>query len=244
MKGLQIHLLCQTAFALILALACPDIISQEVTDADYISAAGSPESDPAWIEPCPYLMESAVTERPDPNTLKTPEIPKVSFSVSTGMMLGFGGDSYRFGTAYVAPAVSAYLTPRLRVRAGGMIFLNTFGTPYPEAGQPSGSSGSLNNNLAVFVAADYFVTDRLTITGTYYKMPEHILFRQTVAPEVYNRYSGRYALPSESMSLGLNYRIAKSLYFGAELRFSNDYQPWFSPAPPFPGVIQYDPLLW
>ena len=116
-----------------------------------------------------------------------------------------------FTTAYIAPAVAYNISPRLRVRAGGLIFFNSFYNPAVGSTQSGESSAGMWNNMALFVAADYFVTDRMTITGSYYKIPENTLFRQSAAPEVYNRYNTYYTVPSESMSLGLNYKITKGL---------------------------------
>jgi len=134
----------------------------------------------------------------------------------------------------MAPAVSYQISPRLRVRAGGLV------TSY-RSGE---STAGIRDNVALFVAADYFVTDRMILTGSYYKLPENSLFRQSTTPEVYNRTNALYAVPSESMSLGLNYKITKGLSFGAEFRFSNGYQPSLNPYPFMPGYTPYDPLTW
>jgi hypothetical protein len=230
MKGLLFQTTCRKAITVFLLTVCLIGKGQEATEGDF-------GSDPAFIG-------TVLTEKSDPNTLITPEIKKVSFSFSTGMMLGISGYKNNFTASYIAPAVAYNVSPRLRVRAGGLIFFNSFCNPVAASPQSGESSAGFRDNLALFVAADYFVTDRLTLSGSYYKLPENFLFRQRVAPEVYNRYNTYYNIPSESMSLGLNYEITKGFYVGAEFRFSNHYQPCLNPYPLMPGITSYDPLYW
>jgi hypothetical protein len=205
MKGFLFQTACRTAIVIFLLAACLIGKGQEASEEDF-------NSDPAF-------MGTVLTENPDQNTLKTPEIRKVSFSFSTGMMLGTMGMKNNFAAAYIAPAVAYNISPRLRVRAGALVFFNSFYHPAVASSQSAESPAGLRNNLALFVAADYFITDRISITGSYY-------------------------IPSESMSLGLNYRIAKGFYIGAEFRFSNDYQPSLNSYPLLPGNTPYNPLYW
>lgn len=225
MKGFLFQTAGRKAITLILLAACFTGKGQEASEEDFNTDAA-------------YLV-SGLTENPDPNTLKTPEISKVSFSFATGMMLGTAGSKNNFATAYIAPAVAYNISPRLRLRAGGLIFFNSFYNPAVASTHTGESSAEMWNNMALFVAADYFVTDRMTITGSYYKMPENYLFRQSAVPEVYNRYNTYYTIPTESMSLGLNYKIAKGFYIGAEIMLSNGYQPALNPYPLLPGYTPY-----
>jgi len=225
MKGIHFQTTGRNAITLILLFASFTGKGQEVSEEDF-------SSDPSFLV-------SGLTDKPDPNTLKTPEISKVSFSLTTGMMLGTAGSNTHFATAYIAPTVSYNISPRLRIRAGGLIFFNSFYNPAPASAQTGESSTGMWNNMALFVAADYFITDRMILTGSYYKMPENNLFRQSAMPEVYNRYTPYYAIPSESMSLNLNYKIAKGFYIGATVIFSNDYQPSLNPYPLLPGNTPY-----
>jgi hypothetical protein len=225
MKGFLFQTAGRKAITLILLFVSFTGKGQEVSEEDF-------SSDPSFLV-------SGLTDKPDPNTLKTPEISKVSFSLTTGMMLGTAGSNTNFAAAYIAPAVAYNISPRLRIRAGGLIFFNSFYNPAVASAPTGESSAGMWNNMALFVAADYFVTDRMTITGSYYKMPENNPFRQSAMPEVYNRYNTYYTIPSESMSLGLNYKIAKGFYIGAEIILSNDYQPSLNPYPLLPGYTPY-----
>jgi hypothetical protein len=87
----------------------------------------------------------------------------------------------------------------------------------------------------------------MTITGSYYKMPVNNFFMQNAVPDVYNRYNTYYSDPSESMSLGLNYKIAKGFYFGAQVILSNGYQPSLNPIRVLPLLQDsnpYNTLYW
>ena len=231
MKGLLCQTACRKIVTLFLLTVCLTGKGQEASEGDF-------NSDPGTSSP-------VLTEKPDPNTLKTPEISKVSFSLSTGMMLETAGTNYNFATAYIAPAVAYNISPRLRIRAGGLIFFNSFHNTTFSSYQTGESSAGMWNNMALFVAADYFVTDRMTLSGSYYKMPENYLFQQSAVPEVYNRYNMYYNYPAESMSLGLNYRIAKGFYFGAGIIFSNGYPSYsLNPYPLLPGCNPTQSLYW
>jgi hypothetical protein len=190
------------------------------------------------------FINSDEASKTDHNTLKAPEISKVGFSVSTGMILLSAGHGNYYSTAYLAPSVSYNLNRRLRVRAGAFVCLNTFSLGRSESTVPGTSSARSSNNPGFFVAVDYFAGDRLMITGTYYKNPGNLLFQNSIQPEVYNRTAGYQYRPSESMSLGMNYRIAKGIYVGAEFRISNYDQPYFNPYRYIPGESQYNALIW
>ncbi|MBN1416752.1 MAG: hypothetical protein JW973_16770 [Bacteroidales bacterium] len=213
-----------------LLLACFCLMGQESYPGDYIS-------DPAYIKP-------VLTEEQDPNVLKVPKIKKVDFSFATGMIVGTIGHDNYFGTAYIAPAISYNISPRMRIRAGSLIFLSSYYKPSHASIQSGEFSAGSPNLGALFIAADYFVTNRMILTGTYFKMPENNLFQRKIAPEVYNRYKPYYNVPSESMSIGLNYKVTKGFSIGAEFRISNNYQPLLSPYPYESGYPQYYPSYW
>jgi hypothetical protein len=141
MKGNLFRTVCRKAIPLFLLAACFTGKGQEASE-------GDSGSDPEYISP-------VLTGKSDPNTLKTPEISKVSFSVSTGMILGTAGTQNNFATAYIAPAVTYNISPRLRIRAGGLIFFNSFTNTALSSSQTGESSAGMWNNLALFVAADY-----------------------------------------------------------------------------------------
>jgi hypothetical protein len=230
MKFFPFHQRRLQAVMFFLLVACCYGKGQETYQEDFTS-------DPAYISPIS-------TEKSDPNILTTPEIKKVSFSFTTGMVFGSAIQHNYFATAFIAPAIAYNISPRLRVRAGGLIFFNSFYKPLNASSQPGALSTNPLNHVALFVAADYFITDRLTFTGTYYKIPENDLFQPKMTPEVIIRYQPYYSLPSESMSLGLNYKITKGFSIGAEVRFSNNYQPSLSPYPCGPGYPQNNPVYW
>jgi len=206
-----------------LMVTCFCVKAQETVDRDFIS-------DPASLYP--VLAESS-----DVNVLQPPVIKKVSFSFSTGMVLVAGGQKEYFATAYAAPAIAYNISPRVRIRAGGLIFLNSFYSSSEVLTQPAPS-----NRIALFLAADYFINDRVTLTGSYYKIPGDAFLQAKAPAEAYKQNTPYYTVPSESMSLGLNYKITKGFSVGAEFRISNHYQPSLSPyGPAFPS---HTPVYW
>ncbi|MBN2274618.1 MAG: hypothetical protein JXK95_09820 [Bacteroidales bacterium] len=208
---------------------CPDIKGQEISVEDI-------NSDPDYIN-------AVFAEESDPNPLKTPAIKKVGFSFSTGMILLAGGHDNFFTTSYVAPAIAYNISPRFRIRAGCIIFFNSFYKPSFTASQPGSFPAKSLSQTAFFVALDYLLTNRLTLTGSYYKNPENGLFYHGMTSEMTNRYRPGYYMPSESMSLGLNYEITKGFSIGAEFRVSGNYQPALSPYNE-PFHPQYNNLYW
>lgn len=213
------------AVLVFMLVTCITLKGQENPEGDF-------DSDPDYLYP-------GLAESSDINVLQAPEIKKVSFSFSTGMMLVVAGQKNYFTTAYAAPAIAYNISPRLRIRAGSLIFLNSFYGPSEVPSQPGPSS-----RIALFLSADYFINDRVTLTGTYYKIPE-VAFLQPRAPsEVYNRNAANYYIPSESMSLGLHYKITQGFSVGAEFRISNHYQPSLNPYPFGPVFPSYDQVYW
>lgn len=229
MKDSLLHQVYLITISLSLLFICSDIKGQEISGEDI-------SSDPDYVN-------SVFTEESDPNPLKTPVIKRVGFSFSTGMILMSGGHNNVLSTSYAAPAIAYNISPRFRIRAGSVIFFNSFYRPYITESQQGDFSTKPLSQAAFFVAADYLVTKRLTVTGTYYKNPENGLFYHGLTSEIMNRNPSGYYMPAESMSLGLNYEIIKGISIGAEFRVSSSYQPALSPytAPFYP---QYNQLYW
>jgi hypothetical protein len=230
MKGLFYRISIRTGMAISVLAISLNSIGQEYTEEDL-------SSDPDYIG-------SFLNEKSDPNTLKTPEIKKVSFYISTGMMLGTAGNKANFAASYLAPSLSYNVSPRFRIRVGGLLFFNSFYNPAISSSLSEESSSRLTDNLALFVAADYFLSDRITVTGSLYRLPEYSIFGSGMAPQVYNRNNAYYRMPSESMSLGLNYKIFPGLSIGAEFRFSNDNSYYLYTPAFMPGTGLYDPAYY
>jgi hypothetical protein len=188
-----------------------------------------------------FFIDSLSTADYSQNILKVPALKKVDFSFNTGLMVGITGKKNYFTATYFAPSVVYNTGSRLRIKAGGMIYLNSFNSPPEPVSQAEVYPVGPMHQFALFVAADYFITNRLTLTGTVYKTLVNDPVQQKKAPEVYNRYAATYRLPSQYMSLGLNYRITRGLTLGAEVRFSDQYQPGFNLFPQYP---QSSPLYW
>ena len=192
----------------------------------------------------PFFFDSLSTVDYSQNILKVPVLKKVDFTFNTGIMMGITGKKDYFTATYFAPSVVCNTGSRFRIKAGAMFYLNSFNSsPDPVSQAEVYPAGSMHQ-VALFAAADYFITNRLTLTGTVYKTLVNDPVLQKEAPEVYNRFPATYRLPSQSVSLGLNYKIIRGLTIGAEVRFSDQYRPGFYNDSFFPGYPQFSPLLW
>lgn len=181
-----------------------------------------------------FFPDSVLSVDHSQAVLKTPVLKKINFAVNTGIIAGKIGKNNAFAAAYLAPSVFMNVSPKLRVNAG-LIYLNSFsGLSNAEA-----LSFMPGNQLAVFASADYFINHRLTLTGSVYKRLDIDQSGQTDRPQVYNRYMAAYRMPSQSMSLGVTYRITKGLTIGAEIRYTDQYpegfytNPYRQPVSPF-----------
>jgi hypothetical protein len=167
----------------------------------------------------------------DKNPLSVPVIRKVDFSMNTGMMLITGGKNNTYTATYLAPAASFCLSPRLRIRAGALMMFSPAEGFMVSASQPETASRSFSGQMSVFAAADYLVTPRLTLSGSFYKAVWDEPFRQHTEIQALNRHYSPYRMPTQSYSLGVNYKISNGISIGAEFRFSDQYQqiPGFFP---------------
>jgi hypothetical protein len=230
MRNLLFRRDCQKAAMVFLLLLSYSVKGQEITEEHFTS-------DRDYLNP-------GLVEKSDINVLKTPEIKKVSFSFSTGMVLMTAGQRNNVATTYVAQAIAYNVSPRLRFRAGSLIFMNNFYQSSESSSLQEPLLKSYANRIALFFAADYFINERITVTGTYYKIPGDKFFQPGTPSDSYLRYPAVYPNPSESMSLGLNYKIIKGFSVGAEFRISNPYQSYLSPFPYEFAFPSFDQIYW
>ncbi len=186
-----------------------------------------------------YLRLPA-SENYDHNMLKAPEIKNVSFAMNTGiMMLANKNKDYSICSQFSA-FYNINISRRVSIRTGSIIFLplynHIFSSPRENYGLTSYSG------IALFAAADYYATERLTITGTVYKTISKRLLSKEDMPQAINR--NYYAMPLQSYSLGMSYKISDGLTIGAEIRISDYYQPALSPFNDFHGLYQPASLYW
>ncbi len=187
-----------------------------------------------------YLQLPA-TGQYDSNILKIPKIKNTTFSLNTGMVIiADNNKNYSFNT-YFSAFYRISINRRLHVRAGNIFFfpVNSYYSHSESSEKPGITTYS---GMMLFAAADYSATDRLTITGTVYKTIHKPFSTLENVPQVINRSS--YNMPSQSFSLGMNYKIINGLSIGAEIRFSDSYQPLLSPYNHFPVFYQPGYVNW
>lgn len=179
------------------------------------------------------------SEKYDRNILKIPQVKNASFSLNTGMMIITDKNKNYDIYSHISAFYSISMSRRLSIRAGNMIFfpLNNIHESNQENSGLFPCSG-----IAVFAAADYYATNRLTITGSVIKTINNRFSSRENMPQAINRYY--YALPSQSFSLGMNYKVFNGLSIGAEIRVSEYNQPALSPYNDFRGFYQPASRYW
>jgi hypothetical protein len=149
-----------------------------------------------------------------------------TMQVGTGFAGNFKGNS-SFST-YVSPALAYNISPRFRLKAGVTVFQN-FGDPY-YAGydgyySPVISSGT---TTSVFVQGDYLLSNKLMLSGTFYK--DFNSFNSNVSDP-------RLKTPeSQGIILNLNYRPTSSFEINASFGYGNGTRSAFN-SPFYPGTM-------
>jgi hypothetical protein len=127
---------------------------------------------------------------------------KMSFKMELGV--GFIGGSNSGMYTYLAPYLRYPVTKKFSLDVGGIISQGS-GNFYPE----QNGSSSITSGL-LFARGNYLLTDKITVSGSIYKM---------IYPTTYNSTdpNHRYSSQNYSYSLGMNYKITKNLSFGAQV---------------------------
>ena len=135
---------------------------------------------------------------------------RLGFSVDFGFGF-FAGNNNASGTyTYVAPYLSYMVTPKFKLDAGAVIS-NGFNSFYYN--QPC-LTGSNNTNYFLFARGNYLLTDKVTISGTFYKAfgPTNAYSSEADNKKIFN---------NAGMSVGLEYKINKRMAIGAQVSVSN-----------------------
>jgi hypothetical protein len=156
-----------------------------------------------------------------------------TMQVGTGFAGNFKGNS-SFST-YVSPALAYNISPRFRIKAGVTVFQN-FGDPY-YSGYDNYYSPVMNSGTttSIFVQGDYLVSNKLMLSGAYYK--DFNSFNPNVTDP-------RLKTPeSQGMILNLNYRPTSSFEINASFGYGNGarsgmHSPFY-PGSMFPGDSQW-----
>ena len=142
----------------------------------------------------------------------------------------FGIPGYGNGFSYsVSPSFSYTVSPRFMVTGG--IAYTSYMLPQPDENSRENSlmSGNMKRNVIVYAQGTYMVRPNFFLTGSIVKN-----LNRNRSPFFQNPYSVQ---SGDSYSLRMDYFLTKSIRFGAEFRYSNNYYPGFG----FPHG--YDPYL-
>jgi hypothetical protein len=141
----------------------------------------------------------------------------VSIQLGTGFGSNFHGNSSFY--TFVSPSLAYNLTPRFRLKTGVTVF-NNFGSPlyngYDPYYSPAISSGT---TTSVFVQGDYLLSNKLTLSGAFYKDFSTFNVHST---------DPRLKMPeSQGMILNLNFHPTSSFEINASFGYGTGNRPMF-----------------
>jgi hypothetical protein len=177
-----------------------------------------------------HEMDTAAVSGTGINSFSTPaSLPDrghFGLSVGTGFsyMRGYGSGL----SLYAAPTYSLALTPRLSAHAG--LIASTYTGLNPGPAETGYGESPVFKSLAVFGAASYRMTERLTVHGAGVKY----LLNYPTPPLM--------AVPPDHFTVGATYRLGDHIFIGASLHMNraNGYYPVSS----FPGFYHPSPYEW
>lgn len=141
--------------------------------------------------------------------LPVPKVRNVDLHFTTGLSF-FTSKTFGSGSNYyVAPTLSYKVSERLHVNAGLMVYRNNFFNPQPLY-VPAETSVVLrpanNTGVSLYASADYMLSPRLMISGSYYKNVPGL-----GNTGMYSPYNPSF----DAMSLRVDYKISNSVSVGA-----------------------------
>ncbi|MCX6240515.1 MAG: hypothetical protein NTX43_01740 [Bacteroidetes bacterium] len=158
------------------------------------------------------------------------QIKKPEYHVSAGMDF-FTASGYGSGfTEYVTPSVSYALGKRF-ILSGGISVANTnyFNARPLYSGDIFEPYSGNYTSITVFAAGTYFVSDRLTISGAFYK--EIPLAGRSIA---YAPYSYNAGQGSQGFNVNAQYKLGKHVFIQAGFEMNQGRDPYnlnpFAPA--------------
>ncbi len=158
---------------------------------------------------------------------------RIQYNLNIGTVFSTFGGAGSLMSSYLSPSIRYRITPKLYLQIGGSMLYS-----YPTGGSPSGEPTMAAGNdpsYHLYLNGTYRVSERLVIDGS--------LIKGKMNQYSYGLYPYRMNGDYESYSLGFNYRIAKSLHFGAQINVSNGLNPYYYSDPFNPGRLNtYDPF--
>jgi len=142
--------------------------------------------------------------------------PDISLQLGSSF-LSMGKGNYGFRN-FIRPGISYDLSQRFRLTTG-IQFSSEQYTFAGSSDQESLFQGSYNR-VSVFASGEYLINERVSIFGTAVK--------DLNTPQYRPMHPLAQDLDYQSLSVGVNYRLSDNVHFGAEVRFNNQPEYWFS----------------
>jgi len=162
-------------------------------------------------------------------TISGSPLHKPEYHVSVGMDFSTASGYGSAFTQYVVPQISYRISRKFMV-SGGIAIANTnyFNARPLYSGDIFQPYNGNYTSLTVFAGGTYFVTDRLTISGSFYK--EFPVSGKTLTYSPYNPVSGQ---GSQGLNMNINYKVGEHMFIQAGFRVnqgrnqynSNPYAP-------------------
>lgn len=156
-------------------------------------------------------LQNGLSLNPEIKQSKPPlNYQKLHLSLDVGA--GFMGSKYNSGVfTTIAPNLNYMVTPKLKLEAGVVFVTGNHNFYQMPVGETQQSVFQRTNQVSVYTQGEYLLTDRLTLTGAFYK---------TFTPGGTSQINP-YALNYNDMYMGLDYKLTKNIKLGAAIRYTN-----------------------
>jgi len=140
----------------------------------------------------------------------------VSLNVGAGYIGGSGYNSGLF--TMVAPSLNYMVSPKLKLEVGSVFFSRNNDYYQMPATETRPNIPQKSNEALVYAQGQYFLSDNLTLTGSFYKSLNAIG----------SSHKSPYSPDYKGMNFGLDYKITKNISFGAQFRYSSSNHSFFN----------------
>jgi len=150
------------------------------------------------------------------------QLHKPEYHVSVGMDFSNASGYGSAFTQYVVPQVNYHISRKFMV-GGGVAIANTnyFNAKPLYSGDLFQPYSGNYTSLTVFASGTWFVTDRLTISGTFYK--EFPVSGKTLTYSPYNPISGQ---GSQGLNMNIKYKVGEHMFIQAGFRVNQGRNPY------------------
>jgi hypothetical protein len=148
-----------------------------------------------------------------PGAMPKYQFKKLDYHVSVGMDFSTASGYGSAFTQYVIPTVNYHFSKKFMV-SGGIAIANTnyFNARPLYSGDIFQPYNGNYTSLTVFASGTYFVNDRLTISGSFYK--EFPVSGKTLSYSPYNPISGQ-GQGSQGMNMNIKYKLGEHVFIQA-----------------------------